>query len=331
MKKLTNDHQIDLPIAVWLLQNGYYSGADKAPPGELLSVTTLLKPTRQLILQRLVDMEQETMDVSDMIASRMGHGLHDSVERAWTEGDWQGAMKRLHYPQKIIDQVKINPDPKTVTEDDIPIYLEQRGFKEIGGIVLTGQLDFSINGAYRDVKSTSTFSYTSGSKDEDYRLQGSMYRLIMPEMIWKDQMRIEFIFTDWLKYRAKQDPSYPQARVAHKEFSLFSVPETEEWVLDKVDHIKQNAKFAKNQDKLVRCTDKELWKQPDSYKYYSNPETAKKGGRCTKRFENLADAVTYKDSKGKGVVVTEKGEVKACEYCPAFSVCEQRKEYFPDG
>lgn len=331
MKKLTNDHQIDLPIAVWLLQNGYYSGADKAPPGELLSVTTLLKPTRQLILQRLVDMEQETMDVSDMIASRMGHGLHDSVERAWTEGDWQGAMKRLHYPQKIIDQVKINPDPKTVTEDDIPIYLEQRGFKEIGGIVLTGQLDFSINGAYRDVKSTSTFSYTSGSKDEDYRLQGSMYRLIMPEMIWKDQMRIEFIFTDWLKYRAKQDPSYPQARVAHKEFPLFSVSETEEWVLDKVDHIKQNAKFAKNQDKLVRCTDKELWKQPDSYKYYSNPETAKKGGRCTKRFENLADAVTYKDSKGKGVVVTEKGEVKACEYCPAFSVCEQRKEYFPDG
>lgn len=85
------------------------------------------------------------------------------------------------------------------------------------------------------------------------------------------------------------------------------------------------------QDKLVRCTDKELWKQKDSYKYYSNPETAKKGGRCQKSFDNMADAQNHLTAKGKGAVVTVKGEVKACEYCPAFSVCEQRKEYFPNG
>lgn len=331
MKKLTNDHQIDLPIAVWLLQNGYYSGADKAPDGELISVTTLMKPTRQLILQRQVDASQETMDVSDMIASRMGHGLHDSVERAWTEGDWQGAMRRLHYPQSVIDQVRINPDPKTITKDDIPIYLEQRGFKEIGGVVLTGQLDFSINGAYRDVKSTSTFSYTSGSKDQDYILQGSMYRLIMPDMIWKPKMRIEFIFTDWLKYRARQDASYPQARVAHKEFPLMEIEETEDWIHDKLDDIKKNAKHVKNQDKMVRCTDKELWRQADAWKYYSNPETAKKKGRSQKTFDNAADAELHRQAKGKGVVVHFPGDVKACEYCAAFSVCEQRKEYFPDG
>ncbi len=330
MKKLTNENQIDLPIAVWLLQNGYYSGADKAPPGELLSVTTLLKPTRQLILQRLVEDADKENDVSDFIASRMGHALHDSIERAWTEGNWQEAMKRLHYPQSIIDKVRINPDPKTIQDGEIPIYLEQRGFKEIGGIILTGQLDFSINGAYRDVKSTSTFSFTSGSKDEDYRLQGSMYRLILPEMIWKDKMRIEFIFTDWVSYQAKANPNYPQSRVAHKEFPLLSIKDTEDHIHGKLDHIRQNARFKNNQDKLVRCTDKELWKRPDSYKYYSNPETAKKKGRCTKRFDSFADAEQYRIEKGKGVVVTEKGEVNACTYCPAFLVCEQRKDYFND-
>lgn len=330
MKKLTNDHGIDLPLAVWLLQNGYNSGADVAPKGELLSVTSLMKPTRRLILERQVDQEQETMDVSDMIPSRMGHGLHDSIERAWTEGDWAGAMRRLHYPQSVVDRVKINPDPSKVGKDDIPIYLEKRGFKEIGGIILTGQLDFSVNGAYRDFKSTSTFSYTSGSKDQDYILQGSMYRLIMPEYIWNDKMRIEFIFTDWLKYRAKVDPTYPQSRIAHKEFPLMSLKETEEWILNKLDDVRQNARHTHKQDKMVRCTDKELWKQPDSYKYYANPETAKKGGRAQKSFESLADAELHKKEKGKGVIVTVKGEVKACEYCPAFSVCEQRKEYFPD-
>ena len=129
--KLTNKHQIDLPLAVWLLQDGYKSGADVAPPGELLSVTTLMKPTRQLILKRKVDATQEEYDLSDMIASRMGHGLHDSIERAWTEGNWQAAMRKLHYPQKIIDKVRVNPDPKTVKDDEIPIYLEIRGFQTI--------------------------------------------------------------------------------------------------------------------------------------------------------------------------------------------------------
>lgn len=332
MKKLTNEHKVDLPIAVWLLQNGYYSGADIAPPGELISVTSLMKPTRRLILERKVDMNEEVVDVADLVSSRVGHGLHDSIERAWTEGDWAGAMRRLHYPQSVIDRVRINPDPSTIGKDDIPIFLEQRSFKEVGGIILTGQLDFAINGAYRDVKTTSTFSYTSGSKDKDYILQGSMYRYIMPEFIWQDTMRIEFIFTDWARYRAKGDPNnYPQAKVAHKEFALMSIKETEEWILDKLSDIKTNAKHVGNQNKMVRCTDEELWKQPDQYKYYANPETAKKGGRAQKSFTKMADAEQHKSEKGKGVIVTVKGEVKACEYCPAFSVCEQRKEYFPDA
>ncbi|CBX87986.1 N4 gp42-like protein [Roseovarius Plymouth podovirus 1] len=331
MKKVTNNHMVDLPIAVWLLQNGYYSGADVAPEGELISVTTLMKPTRRLILERQVDQSQEVLDIADLVASRFGHGIHDSIERAWTEGDWAGAMRRLHYPQSVVDRVKINPDPSAVSEDDIPIFLEQRRFKEIGGVVLTGQLDFSINGAYRDVKTTSTFAYTSNKKDDDYILQGSLYRYIMPEMIWQDKMRIEFIFTDWQKFRAKADPNYPQAKVAHKEYPLMSHEDTEAWILKKIEHIKQNAKHVKNQDKLVRCTDEELWKQADTYKYYANPETAKAGGRAQKSFEKLADAEQHKAAKGKGVIVTVRGEVKACEYCPAFSVCEQRKEYFPDA
>ena len=329
MKKIiTNEHQIDLPVAVWLLQDGYNSGRDKAPPGELISVTSLMKPIRQQILQRKVDLESETLDISQLIRSRMGHGLHDSMERAWTEGDWQNAMRLLKYPQDIIDKMVINPDPKEVKEGQIPIYLEQRGYKEVGGIVLTGQLDFAIAGAYRDTKTTSTFSYTSGSKDKDYILQGSLYRYIMPHIITQDKMRIEFIFTDWQSYRVKEGSDYPEIPVAHKEFPLMSIEESEDWVLTRIDDIKKNAKL--KQDKMIRCTDEELWRGKDEYKYYSNPETAKKNGRCSKRFKNRTDAELHLKEKGKGVIVTDPGEVKACLYCPAFSVCEQRKEYFPD-
>lgn len=324
-KKITNKHKIDLPLAVWLLQDGYKSGVDVAPPGELISVTTLMKPTRQLILQRKVNQEQEEYDLSDMIASRMGHGLHDSIERAWTQGNWQDAMRKMSYPEKIIDRIRINPDPKTLKDDDIPIYLEIRGFKEFRNLVITGQLDFLIGQAYRDFKSTSTYAWTSGSKDDDYILQGSMYRWIMPDLIKDDIMRIQFIFTDWVKYRTV-DPKYPQIRTPHKEFALMSLGDTEDWVNEKIDHIITNA--GKNQNQMIECTPKELWQSQPSWKYYSNPETAKKGGRCQKAFDVEGDARLHLSEKGKGTIVTVPGEVKACTYCNAFSVCKQRTNYF---
>jgi len=319
---------IDLPMAVWLLQDGYNSGAKDAPEGELISVTTLLKPTRQLILGRKTDRSDEDYDVSDMIASRMGHGLHDSIERAWTEGNWQHAMRTLHYPQEIIDRIRINPKDGTLKKDDIPIYLEKRGFRKFEDIILTGQLDFCVGAAYRDFKSTSVFSYMSGSKDMDYMLQGSMYRWIMQDIIKEDMMRIEFIFTDWQKFMSKQNPNYPQTRVTHKEFTLLSLKETEEWMSDKLADIRANA--GKNQTEMVRCSDKELWRSDDTYKYYADSAKAKLAGRCTKRFTSPTEAELWKQSKGKGTVIKVPGEVKACEYCPAFSGCEQRKEYFSD-
>lgn len=328
MVKITNKHMIDLPLAVWLLQDGYNSGAAQAPEGELISVTSLMKPTRQQILQRRVDAKGLESDVSDMIASRMGHALHDSIERSWTEGNWRKAMKMLHYTDEVVDSIVINPGPDVDLSEKIPIYLEQRGFLPFEDIVLTGQLDFLIGQAYRDFKSTSTFAWTSGNKDQDYILQGSMYRMIMPHLIKDDTMRIEFIFTDWQKFMAKNNPKYPQTKVAHREFQLMSIKETEEWVSDKLADIRKNAK--RKQEGMVRCSRSELWQSDDAYKYFSNPETASKGGRCQKNFDSATDAQLHLEAKGKGVVVKVPGEVKACEYCRAFSVCEQRTEYFKD-
>ena len=324
--KITNNLKIDLPLAVWLLQDGYNSGAADAPPGELISVTTLMKPTKQLILKRQVDHKAEELDVSDLVAQRMGHALHDSIERSWVEGTWKSAMRQLHYPEEVINSIRINPEPHEVTDEMLPIYLEKRGFKAFEDIIVTGQLDFLLGGSYRDFKSTSTFGYTSGNKDEDFILQGSLYRWIFPELVKDDQMRIEFIFTDWAKYRAKADPKYPQSRAMHKDFQLLSLADTEKWLHEKLKEIRANA--GRKQEDMVRCTDKELWKSKDSFKYYSLKASFTAGKRCTKRFDNHADAELHRIAKGKGLVVTDPGEVKACPYCPAFSVCEQRKEYF---
>ena len=328
-KSITNIHDIDLALAVWAVQDNYDSGKADAPKGELISVTSLMKPTRMQILQRKIDHTQETIDVSELIAKSFGQTMHKGIEEAWTDGNWQRGMKMLGFPDETIAKVKINPDPNDVGPDDLPVWLEQRGYKKVGGIVLTGQQDFCIGGAYRDTKTTSTYGYTSDSKDQEYILQGSLYRYVMPEFIWKDTMRINFLFTDWLKYKTNT-PGYPQAKAAYKVYDLMSLKATEDWILNKIASIKANAKHVRDQSQMIRCTDEELWISENSYKYYSNPETAKKKGRSTKNFKSLADAQLHKNKVGKGVVVTVPGQVKRCPYCPAFSICQQRKEYFKD-
>jgi len=148
----------------------------------------------------------------------------------------------------------------------------------------------------------------------------------MPELITKDTMRIDFIFTDWQSMMVRSNPKYPSTKIAHKEFKLMSLDATETMIKAKLNEIRSNAK--KPQDQMVRCTPKELWMGEPSYKFYSNP--AKIGGRCTKRFDSLADAQMHKSKVKKGAIVTVHPEPKACKHCNAFAVCEQRKEYFND-
>lgn len=328
--KVTNKHNINLAMAVWLLEDGYKSGADVAPPGELISATKIMKPTKQLILSRLVDQSLEEMDIADMIASRSGHAFHDSIERAWTEGDWRRAMRKLGYTKKVIDSIRINPDPDSLVKGETPVYLEKRGFLEFEDIILTGQIDFIIGSAYTDFKSTSTFAWTSGNKDQDYILQGSIYRLLFPDLIKNDVMQIGFIFTDWAKFRTV-DPKYPQTRVTQKDYTLMSIEDTKAWISDKLKQIRADAKkLNKGQKYMTPCNDVQLWRSEPSFKYYSDPEKAKLGGRSTKNFDSLTDAQIHQSKAGKGAIVTIPGEVKACEYCPAFAKCEQRAEFFND-
>ena len=48
-----------------------------------ISVTTLLKPIREIVLSRRHREETKAIDISGFIQSQMGDALHASTERAW--------------------------------------------------------------------------------------------------------------------------------------------------------------------------------------------------------------------------------------------------------
>lgn len=321
MRTYSNQAGVPLSMAVFLATDTYDGKED-----DTLSATTLLKPIRQVVLSDRVPQEHGVVDVISLLKSRMGTAIHDSIEKSWTSS-YRESMQALGYPQRVIDRVVINPAANDDLTDKIPVYMEQRSYKEIEGIRVSGKFDFVAEGRIEDFKSTSVNTWINNNKDEDYVLQGSIYRWLNPKIITQDTMAIQFIFWDWQIGRAKTDPNYPARPTMQKVFKLMSVEATENYVRGRLRQLKQFWK-APEQD-LPLCTDKELWRRDPHWKYFKNPA---KTTRSTKNFDNAQDAYARLAADGHvGIVKEIPGEAVACRFCPAFPICSQKDQLIASG
>jgi len=328
MRRYLNQHNVPLSVAVYLATDTYDHD------DSTISATALLKPTRQLILAGRIPQEQSLEDIMGLVKSRLGNSIHDGIEQAWLNG-YDKALAALGHPRRVIERVVVNPDPATVTEDHIPVYLEQRAYRQIEGVTVSGKFDFVAEGRLEDFKNTSTFTWINNTKDDDYILQGSIYRWLNPEVVTQDEMQINFLFWDWQAGKAR-DPSYPPQPIVAKRFPLMSPAETEAFIrrkLREIAHYRDQPEPA-----LPPCSDKELWRRDPEFKYYKNPD---KLTRSTKNFrpsefgstaaaKQAAYSRLAKDG-GTGTVIEVPGQVMACKYCPAFTLCSQKDQLIADG
>lgn len=312
--KLTNQSGVSLALAVWLANDSYDYNYDPT----YISATTLLQPTKKVILSRQI---QQSADVLDLVASRLGSAIHDSIELAWTD-NYEDNLKKLGFDDSVIERVVINPE--RVLDSDIPIYLEQRSSKEIDGYVVSGKYDLVAEGMVQDFKSTSVYTLMKGTNDEKYIQQGSIYRWLNPDIITSNKMKIHFIFKDWSAAKAKFTKDYPPYPIVSKEYKLMSLVETERMIRSKISDIKRHEN--KLQDEMPYCTDEELWRSAPTYKYYTKPDNK----RATSTHDTYAEAYTKVQQKG-GVVKEVKSEVKACKYCPALDICKQAQDLIASG
>lgn len=316
-QRYTNVSNVPLSMAVFLATDSY----DYVDDANYISTTSLIKPLRQLILASRVKQEDTSVDLVNMVPSRMGSAIHDAIERAW-KTNYRGAMKLLGYPKRVIDRVVINPSKEELTDDTIPIYLEQRSLKKVGKWTIGGKFDFVGDGRVEDFKSTSTYTAINKTKDDDYILQGSIYRWLQPEIITRDEMAIQFIFTDWSAAKANSDPSYPQARIQQRVLKLKSLAETDAFIKRKLRLIEQY--WDSPEEEIPYCTDEELWRSEPVFKYYKNPA---KTSRSTKNFDTKQEAYQRLAEDGHvGMVVEQPGQVTACRYCPGFGLCTQKDQ-----
>ena len=322
MSRYSNQMNIPLPLAVFLATDDY----DYDPTA--ISATALMRPIRQLVLTKRVNPEDNPIDIAGLVSSRMGSAIHAAIEKAWLNP--KQALKALGMPTKLADNVMINPSKPMLelNPNAIPVYMEQRAYKQVGKYKVSGKFDFVAEGRVQDFKSTSVWGYLNQTNVVKYSLQGSLYRWLNPDIIHKDDMVVNYIFTDWSAADAKQKPEYPQARVLTQRIPLISVEETQAYVEAKLKQIEkyQDAK----ESEIPYCTDEDLWRKETVWKYYKHKD--KTDGRSTKNFDNSADAYARLADDGySGIVVEVKGQVVACRYCNAFSVCTQKDNYLLSG
>lgn len=318
-KTITNNTNIPMPLAVWLASDEYLYSEDP----NLVSATTLLKPIKSLVLGRLSS-EQATIDISEVIASRLGTAIHSSVEKAWLNTNLVDVLTSMGYPSKLIQKIKVNPI--SITEDDIPIYLEKRVNKKIDGFTISGQFDIAIDGHLYDVKSTGTFGYMNQSNATKYIQQASIYRWLNPDIITDNIFSILYVFTDWSSVKAKQETNYPKSRLLEQKFSLMSLQETENFIKNKLALVKR---YTTNPHELPDCTDEDLWVKPSIFSYYKNRD---KLDRSTKNFDTFWEAnQRFIEDGSIGIIKERKGEAVFCKYCSVRNTCKQAANLIQEG
>jgi hypothetical protein len=316
----TNRSNLALSVATWLAHDTY----DHNPDKNHFSATDLLKPIKQLVLATRVPASQSIQDISGLVASRMGTAIHDSIEEAWVGSNRINNLIALGIPKGVAKRIVVNPVPSEVTDDQIPVYLEQRSTKSIEGFNISGKFDFIGEGRVEDFKTTSVYTYIHRTNDAKYIMQGSIYRWLNPDIITRDDMAIQFIFTDWSARDANIQKNYPPAKTLEHKLLLKPLLETEAFIRNK---LKLFVKYKDApEEAMPACTDEDLWRKDTVWKYYSKLDAK----RATKNFDNPAEANAMASMKG-GITKEVKGKVVACRYCASFPVCKQKDDYLRTG
>ena len=310
MKKYTNDKNVSLPMAVWLAHD-QYSHDSRA---NVISVTALMRPVRQLILSKRLKVGEGLSDISMLLAARLGTAIHSAIEHSWL-GNYKQSLTDLGYPNAVVNGIEVNPE--TPNPNKTQVYLELRSEKKIRGWIVSGECDMICDFHVHDVKSTSVGMYLKGTKDDDYSLQMSMYRWLNPDKITEDRAFIEFLFKDWSLITSFHTPNYPQIPVLQHPVMLNSINETEKFIENKLFLIE--SLIDTPEPDLPLCTDKELWRDPPTYQYFGKITNA----RASKNFPTYTEANSHLLSKGTGIIKTKPSKAMACLWCSAAPICSQ--------
>jgi len=250
------------------------------------SVTELLSPPR---IRRLREQfhERVEQDVADMLWSMLGSALHVVMERGQTEGH----------------------------------ITEERLFKEIDGVTISGQIDLQHERdggvVITDYKFTSAWAVMADKPDWEQQL--NVYRWLVETVKGNrvDALNICALIRDFSRHDTRE--GYPAAPIQMIPIPMWDLKETEDFVRRRLN-AHRDAKVAHDfGDSLPECSPEERWQSETIY-------AVRREGRKTaiRVFKSIEEANELA-LKEKGYVETRPGEPKRCtgNYCGVADWCSQ--------
>ena len=252
------------------------------------SVTELLLPTKQIVLQR-EHFDEIKEDVADRIPAMIGTAIHALLE-------------------------KLAPE-NVETESKIESQFDQ--------FTLAGKIDCLIvdDQEIDDYKSCSV-SKVMKKDFQDWLNQGLMYALLvyLKRNIIIRKFKIYALMKDWSKLKANCSADYPQSAIYVWEYNIqdSDYDYITTFIKNKFNEI-QLAMMSHNQ---LECTDEERWYTGTKYAVY------KKAGdlKAAKVFDTEEEAHQFITEKcnGTGEIQVRPGEYLKCKYyCNAKEFCNQ--------
>lgn len=300
MSKITN--RLNLPKQLVDLISSDYQ-----PKKHQYSCTTILKPTRQVILERRHNDEIE-QDVSEMVWCIFGILAHSVIENS----------------QEDVGQFK---------EEKLKVDLGKY-CKELEGYYLSGRSDMIdlLDKCITDWKTASCWKVIY--KDfEDWRKEMLIYAWAVKDMGFEiDKAQAIAFLKDHNKTKAKVDSSYPQLPVWVEKFKFTDkdFKEIEEFIKNRFLELKKYEDVP--DEELPMCSMEERWN--DGNKYI----VIKKGNKkATKIHETLEEAKKHLDNLEKDYpnvyeIQERLAEDKKClEYCSCCEFCPYYKSKYMKG
>lgn len=290
--KITNHLNLPQPF-VSAVESEY------VPTPQQYSVTTVLNPSRYVILSRRHNSEVE-QDVADMIWLLFGTAFHSILENSRAEEE-QLQEQYLKQDLGMFD-------------------------KELEGYKLSGKADLldTKTNTMIDYKTTSVYKVMFGDY-EDWRKQLLMYAWLFRQQGYEvNKGQIVALMKDHSKSKAKFDRTYPQypVKVIDFEFNDQDFIDIEKEIIDKFKELKRCEQLKDNE--LPMCTMEERWNDGNKY------AVKKKGNKRAERvFDTKEQAEEYMKEK-EGYEIEERlGEDRRCmEYCSSCIYCPYWQERY---
>jgi len=299
-----------------------YSEYDYDDRENVISTTSIMKPTQMIVLERANKGSERLMDIEGMIPSVGGNALHNMLETALKHTDNE-TWKSLGVPEP----------------EKLEIITEERQEIEIGSHIVSGKFDvlFKYKGGkwqLADLKSLSVWGVMidKPGKIEEWVKQMSIYRYLNQDKDIDDVGVILTWFTDWSKSDAKIKikQGYPQRRTDVEMISLWSLDKTEEYLLNQEAKIIAGLeRYSKTGDTGYECSEKELWMKPSGFAYY-----AKAGAkRATKICESEEEAIKLQlKAKDPSAYIERRPAIATrCSYCAVTEFCPQYAKHLTKG